>query len=254
MSNTTPTPNCTAEGCPKRGLHFTYEKEKRPMCEAHFLEWLKVRDEELARERMTRAAAESLARDLAAEEARALQAVMHDEDGVVIEDAPPPPPKRRKRGPKLAREQFLTPAERAELEAQAAWRLEERERKAKETEAMLALLPVESTQTEGEPPILSERLIELDARTCAGNVLAEVKRPNGSRLMVTSKHYDGTSKGFGARTYIHCAIWFRKNPGKLYRSKGVAIERVEMRALAAALISEADRLDTIDVSKKTSEG
>lgn len=130
-------------------------------------------------------------------------------------------------------------AEEAERQRVLAERAELRRR---ELAAMEALVP--SLRTEGEPPVRSERLIPIDARTGAGKPLLIIKRAKGSELHLHAKHYDGLGVNGGRPVdYAHLAVWFRGQGARLFRSKGVGIEGAEeMRAIGEALIAYGDAL------------
>ena len=115
---------------------------------------------------------------------------------------------------------------------------------------MIALLPVEHSRAEGEPPYSTmDRLVVLDERTMKGDKLAVVTRPNGSEFVALRRSFDGNGDGFGERTYVLLSVWYRQGVGKLWRSKGCAVERAELRPLARVLLEEADRLDAEDALK-----
>ena len=71
-------------------------------------------------------------------------------------------------------------------------------------------------------------------------------RANDGSEIGQARFYDGTGpSGHRAVEYVNCYIVFT-NPinGLAYRTRGCMVERAEMRAVARALLEEADRLDS----------
>jgi hypothetical protein len=170
-------------------------------------------------------------------------------------DEPTPPTRKRKpsggRGParpfrwvidestgeRVKRE--LTPEEVAARDTAKA---EAEAKNAEYRREIATLIPVHPD----EIPAIGEGLIRGDARTLGGIELLSLERPNGSRLRMTRKHYDGTGLS-GARDihYISAHVVFLKsNTGLLFRTRGVMFEQGELRAVASVLLAEADRLDS----------
>lgn len=74
----------------------------------------------------------------------------------------------------------------------------------------------------------------------------------GSSLVAVARDYDGMGPNGGEpHRYVTLFAAFRDGSGRLVRTQGVAVHDAELRAVALALLSEADRLDD---ARRTREG
>jgi hypothetical protein len=136
----------------------------------------------------------------------------------------------------------MTEGERLEFEAREKWREKKVEQRARHLSLIETLIP--SLPTPGEPKAEMVGLIEVDARTGRGEVLADVEREHGSRVVVLGKHYDGMM-GRAPRHYAHVCVWYRTGGGVQFRTRGCALENpAEARAVAAALLAWADKVES----------
>jgi len=168
--------------------------------------------------------------------------------GEVLDTAPP---KRRKGsmpwrwenqpdGSRVRRE--MTPVEVAERDRTLA---AFEEKRAADRAIFAELTPTDKGDP-GDPPAMTERPFPLDVRTSAGTELAVCERPNGSLLRAVSRFYDGQNNGKGTRplAYVTVHVVFANaRTGLKYRTRGVMIERGELRTVGEALLKQADELD-----------
>jgi hypothetical protein len=64
----------------------------------------------------------------------------------------------------------------------------------------------------------------------------------GSYLIAAAREYDGTGNGGEPHEYVSVFVTFRAAGAQPRRTQGVAIKAAELRALAQALVDQADRL------------
>ena len=123
--------------------------------------------------------------------------------------------------------------------------------------AMRALLEqlIPAGRLPGEPPVKTDRLFPLDARTSQGTEIVSVVRPNGSKLRLVSRYYDGQARtGRRPLAYVSGHVVFTQPGSHLpFRSTGVMFERVELRAVGQALLDEATRLDALEAAGELPE-
>ena len=120
-------------------------------------------------------------------------------------------------------------------------------RRAEERALIGQLIPV--LRCEGDPPSKIEHVIPLDKRTVRGAELVSCVRPNGSRLRLVGKYWDGTGpSGHRPLAYVSGYVVFYSQAGLPFRTRGVMFERGELRTVAAALLAESDRLDAAEAA------
>ena len=123
--------------------------------------------------------------------------------------------------------------------------------------AMRALLEqlIPAGRLPGEPPVKTDRLFPLDARTSQGTEIVSVVRPNGSKLRLVSRYYDGQARtGRRPLAYVSGHVVFTQPGSHLpFRSTGVMFERGELRAVGQALLDEATRLDALEAAGELPE-
>ncbi len=130
-----------------------------------------------------------------------------------------------------------------EIEAMVAAKALAAEKLAEDRRVLAELIPVFSERT----PAISERLIPGDKRTMGGVEALSLERPNGSKLRLVRRHYDGTGEsGLRDIRYINAHVVYSKpNSGLVFRTRGCMFEETELREVANVLLAEADRLDAI---------
>jgi len=70
----------------------------------------------------------------------------------------------------------------------------------------------------------------------------------GSALVIALRDYDGMNGGEDHGPYVLVCATFHDGASYKCRTRGIAIRRPELRAVAAVLIAEADRRDAIDAA------
>lgn len=156
------------------------------------------------------------------------------ETGEVTDDAPT----RRKR----------TPEERAEAERV-------RDERATQRRADLAMLRAvdPACEIDSDPPVVWKVPARMGGEPTG--ILLDVPRVSGrgnpgSRLLLVARSYDGCGPAGGEEhDYVSAFAVFRDGGGHARRMVGVAIHRAELREVAAALASYADRLDAGEAAK-----
>jgi hypothetical protein len=136
----------------------------------------------------------------------------------------------------------MTPGDVAERDRTLA----EREAKRAADRKLFATLIPADRGDPGDPPPMTEKPFPLDVRTSAGTELAVCKRPNGSLLRAVARFYDGQNNGKGTRplAYVTLHIVFASaSTGLRFRTRGVMVERGELRTVGEALLKQADELD-----------
>jgi len=103
---------------------------------------------------------------------------------------------------------------------------------------------------ESDPPLREVReLIDISRARIVVPLLELPRRSGrglpGSALVISSRDYDGTNGGDDG-AYVLVCVTFHDGGSFKCRTRGAAIRRVELRAVASALLTEADRLDAID--------
>jgi len=160
---------------------------------------------------------------------RAARKVKHDENGVVAE--------QKKRTPRPV----LSPEQEAERLAIIAAR---EARKDGMLRALEALSP--SGRTETDPPLRVDSMLDVSKAKIAP--LLRLSRRSGqghdgSSIVAVERAYDGDHGGEDLGTYVVVYTEFADAQGFRCRTRGVAIRRPEMRAVAECLLALADRLD-----------
>lgn len=133
----------------------------------------------------------------------------------------------------LPEEPAPKPKETAE---QRAARLERRRQRDALVDAIAPSCPVLG-ETLRDPGIFA-----LDERTGRGDLAFRFDRPPHSELVAVVRPYDGGGDLSRARTYVSLHVRWDVR-GQRARTRGVGIERPELRPLAAALLQVADALD-----------
>jgi hypothetical protein len=164
--------------------------------------------------------------------------VQHDENGVIAE------PKAKRTRP------VLSPEAEAERVALVAKR---EARKDAQLKALEALSPAGARP--GDPPLRVDSLLDVSQST----VVPLLTLPrlsgqgfDGSALTVVERHHDGDNGGPAQGTYAVAYCEFRDAQGYRARTRGVAVRRSEMRALAECLLALADRLDSSETKADSS--
>jgi hypothetical protein len=157
--------------------------------------------------------------------------VLHDDDGVIAEQKP-------KRAPRPV----LSPEEEAARVALIASR---EARKDGMLRALEALSP--SGRTETDPPLRVDSM--LDVSKANVTPILRLSRASGqgnpgSSLVAVERSYDGDHGGEDLGTYVVVYTEFADAQGFRCRTRGVAIRRNEMRAVAECLLALADRLNS----------
>ncbi len=246
-------PNCCIPECPKLGVHPSYDERKAPYCEVHFLEWLRPWQE----------AKRQAAREARAKEEAEAALVFDELTGEVLPFRGRVPAKKGGNGsrrpagalsgpggggsgPGRRKRVQRTPEEEAEAQRVRA----EREAIRAQRDAIWEeLFPV--LRSPGDPPVVA-----MNKPTLAGpadgdprGLVFTMDRLSGtglpgSRICVARGHYDGMGpRGGEAYDYLKLYTEFRGSGGYRARSPCVTVRAAELRAVAAAFVAEAERLE-----------
>lgn len=118
-----------------------------------------------------------------------------------------------------------------------------------EVAAIRAIDP--ACETDGDPPVVWRKPVRIGGEP--NGVILDVPRVSGrgvpgSRLVLAPRSYDGAGPNGGdAHDYVTAFVIFLDRAGYSRRTIGVALRRVELRDVAAALTRYADTLEAPDV-------
>jgi hypothetical protein len=214
-------------------------------------------DRRVADEAQREASRKQVETQMASAAAARRRPVAHDpQTGEVLEGKPRP--RKLRRQPILPTRPFRVVTDEAtgqrvrveltveEIQDRDAARAEGEMRRAEDRRALAEVIPVFRERI----PALGELLIKGDARTLRGRELLVLDRPNGSKLRLVARHYDGTGiSGTRDINYINAHVLFRKpGSGLPFRTRGVMFESGELREVARVLLEEADKLDALEGS------